>query len=331
MRRSARKANPQVAIGLARSIEAVSWRRDAFETSMNLLTSMTQISAHPNALGRTPRDLPPLEDPVERVIVPAKRRLKLRQVSRDLAVVRVLAARDFKLKYQQSVLGPIWLVFQPLALLLAFLVAFKGLGNVRSSNEPYVVFTLVGLSAWSFFQASMTIGTSSVISNMNFVRYTPCPRPAFPLAATVASLPSFAVVAAAAIVGALVTGHLSPRVVLLPLGLLWLMVLNAGIVGITSSLAVRYRDVISALPLLLQVGVFVVPVGYSLAGLSPVVQHIVELNPLTGLIEAWRWIVLSGYTPVVAPIVISVVLTGVLALAGWRVFSRIETTMADEI
>jgi ABC-type polysaccharide/polyol phosphate export permease len=194
-----------------------------------------------------------------------------------------------------------------------------------------VLFALVGLSAWSFFQAAMTIGTSSVITNTSFVRYTPCPRPAFPLAASLASLPSFVVVALAAIVGAVATGHLSPRVVLLPVGLLWLLVLTVGVVAITSALAVRYRDVISALPFLLQIGVFVVPVGYSLTGLSPVVRHIVELNPLTGLIECWRWIILSGYGPRLAPIIISIALTGALAVLGWFVFSRIETTMADEI
>lgn len=263
--------------------------------------------------------------------MPAKRRLKLRHLPRQWEVVRVLAARDFKLKYQQSLLGPLWLIFQPLALLGAFLVAFKGLGNVRTSNEPYVVFTLVGLSVWSFFQASMTIGTASVITNLNYVRYTPCPRPAFPLAATLASLPSCAVVALAAIVGAVVTGHLSPRIVLLPIGLVWLFVLTAGVVGISAALAVRYRDVIQALPFLLQVGVFVVPVGYSLAGLSPVVRTIVELNPLTGLIEAWRWMILACYDPRLAPIAISLALTGALAIAGWRIFSRLETTMADEI
>jgi lipopolysaccharide transport system permease protein len=276
-------------------------------------------------------EFPPLEDPSERVIAPAKRRLKFRQLPRDLAVIRVLAARDFKVKYQQSVLGPIWLIFQPLALLLAFLVAFRGLGNVRTSNEPYVVFTLVGLSAWSFFQAAMTGGTASVLGNWHLVRYTPCPRLAFPLAAMIVALPSFAAVGSAAIVGAAVTGHLSPRVLLLPIGLLWLLVLTVGLVGITSSLAVRYRDVISALPFLLQIGVFVVPVGYGLASLSPVVRHIVEFNPLTGVIEAWRWMVLSGYTPTVLPIFISLALTCALAIIGWLVFSRLETTMADEI
>jgi ABC-type polysaccharide/polyol phosphate export permease len=272
-----------------------------------------------------------LEKPHERVIAPAKRRLKLRDLARDAEIIRVVAARDFKVKYKQSLLGPLWVVFQPVALLLAFLVAFRGLGNVQTSGVPYVVFTLVGLAVWAFFQASMTIGSASIITNANFVRYTPCPRPAFPLAGVISSFPSFAVTGVAAVVAAAATGFLSPRVLLLPLGFIWLLLLTTGAVAITSSLTVRYRDVLSALPFLLQVAVFLVPVGYSLAGLSPVVRALVEVNPLTGLIEAWRWMMLSGYRPAVTPIVISLALTVGLAAVGWLLFARLETTMADEI
>ena len=133
-------------------------------------------------------------------------------------MIRVLAARDFKVKYKQSLLGPLWLVFQPLALLVAFVVAFRGLGDVQSSGIPYAVFALVGLTAWSFFQASMTIGVASLHHELQLHPLHPCPRPAFPLAAIIASLPSFAVTGAAAIISAAATGHLSPRVVLLPSG-----------------------------------------------------------------------------------------------------------------
>jgi lipopolysaccharide transport system permease protein len=275
--------------------------------------------------------LPPLEEPGERIIVPAKRRLKLRDIFGETSVIRVLAARDFKVKYKQSLLGPLWLVFQPLALLVAFVVAFHGLGGISSSGIPYAVFSLVGLTVWGFFQASMTIGVASLITNSAFIRFTPCPRPAFPLAAIIASLPSFAVTAAAATASAAATGHLSPRVVLLPLGLAWLVLLTAGVVGIGAALAVRYRDMISALPFLLQVGIFFAPVGYSLAALSPWMRKIVELNPLTGLIETFRWITLSGYSPSAGAIIAAGVETSVLVVLGWWVFARLETTMADEI
>ena len=273
----------------------------------------------------------PLELPIERVVVPTKRRLKITDVLRETPVIRVLAARDFKVKYKQSALGPAWLVFQPMALLLAFFVAFRNLTNVESSGVPYLLFSLVGLTVWSFFQAAMTIGTASVITNVAFVRFTPCPRPAFPLAAVIASLPSVAVTAAASFVVALLTGHLSVRVLLLPVGLVWLVALTAGCVGMASSLAVRYRDIISAMPFFLQVGIFLAPIGYSLASLSGAVKTLVELNPLTGLIEFWRWIFIAGYSPSRGPVLLSLATTMVVATAGWFVFARLEATMADEI
>jgi lipopolysaccharide transport system permease protein len=293
---------------------------------------MTQALPDPHAAAPPVLErLPPLEDAVDRLVVPARRRVRLRDIFGHGEVIRVLAVRDFKAKYKQSMLGPLWLIFQPLALLVAFLVAFRGLGKVATSGIPYAVFTLVGLSAWTFFQASMTIGASSILTNASFVRFTPCPRSAFPIAAIIASLPSFAVTAAAAVIGAAFSGVLSARVLLLPLGLVWLLVLTIGAVAFAASLAVRFRDVISALPFLLQVGVFFAPVGYSLAGLSPFMRKVVELNPMTGLIESWRWMMLSGYQPHLPAVVVSLVLTPVIALMGWLVFSRRETTMADVI
>src|SRR5262245_47377899 len=89
---------------------------------------------------------PPLEWPAEKVIRPAKRRVRVRDLFGYVPIIRVLASRDLKVKYKQSVLGPIWLVFQPLAMLAAFLVAFRGLADVESAGVPYVAFALARLS-----------------------------------------------------------------------------------------------------------------------------------------------------------------------------------------
>lgn len=272
-----------------------------------------------------------LEWPVERVIVPTKRRLRVGDLLRHWAVIWVIAERNFKIRYKQSALGPLWLVFQPLALLLGFIVVFTRVGNVETGGVPYVVVALVGLGVWSFFQAAMTTGTSSLITAGGYIRYTPCPRLAFPLAAIIASLPSFAVPTAAALIAAAATGNLSPGAALLPVGLVWLLVLTAGTVGISSALAVRYRDIVSFLPFLLQVGVFLAPVGYTVASLSGTLATLVELNPLTGVIEAWRWMVISGYDPELGPIFVSLAESVALAVAGWWFFTRRETTMADDI
>ncbi len=280
---------------------------------------------------RPPPGAAPLASPVERRIEPVKSRIKLSEFRRDLPVVRVLAARDFKIKYKQAVLGPLWSIFQPLALLAAFMVAFKGLIGVETAGVPYAVFALVGLSVWAFFQASTTIGTASVLTSFNLVRLTPCPRLAFPLASLVASLPSMGVTTVAAVVAALVTGTLSPRIVLLPIAFAWTFLFCAAVVAISSAITVRARDLLSALPFLLQVGVFVTPVAYSAQQLSPTVRFFVDLNPLTGIIEFWRWIFLAGQSLDAFPVLVALGSTVLLLLLGWRVFSRLEVTMADDI
>jgi lipopolysaccharide transport system permease protein len=266
-----------------------------------------------------------------RIIVPSKRRLRIASIPGILPVVRVIAARDLKVKYKQSLLGPLWLIFQPMALLVAFLVAFRGIGHVETPNVPYAVYALAGLSIWAYFIAAMTIGTDSVVSSEVLVRYTSCPRLAFPLAALVASLPSFCVVAPVAIAAAALTGTLSVRILLLPLVLGWLFLFTAGIVGVTASACVKYRDVRVALPFLLQLGTFLTPVGYSLGSLAPGLRGVVDANPMTGLIETTRWIMLSSYRPAVGAILLSVGATAVIVTVGWLVFARSETTMADDI
>jgi lipopolysaccharide transport system permease protein len=284
------------------------------------------------------RDAPPtgqllvreLESSRIRVIKPVKRRLTLRDLLEGGQVIRVIAGRDFKVKYKQSLLGPLWLFFQPIALLAGFFVAFRNLANVQP-GVPYSVFALTGLSAWSFFQASMTIGTASLITNAQLVRFTPCPRFAFPIAGMIASLPSWAATTAGAVIAGVLTGCLSPRIVLLPLALLWLLLLTSGFVALASSFTVRYRDLIAALPFLLQVGLFFAPVGYPLGSLGPTIRRLVELNPLTGLIEAVRWMTISNYAAAPRSIIISLAMTLVVVVLGWRVFTRRETTMADEI
>ena len=276
------------------------------------------------------REPPELESDAIRRIVPSKRRIRIADVAGYVPVISVIAGRDYKVKYKQSLLGPLWLVFQPFALFAGFLIAFRTRAEV-GTGVPYIVFALSGLMVWSFFQAAMTIGTSSLITNFQLVRFTPCPRLAFPIAGIIASLPAMLVPVLGAVVAAAVSGSLSVRVLLLPLGLAWLFLLTVGVVALGCSLAVRFRDIISVLPFVLSLGLFLAPVAYPLASLSSPVQVLIELNPLTGVLELCRWLLLAPYHPSLRAIGISAVVTTALVTIGWRVFARLETTMADEI
>ena len=262
---------------------------------------------------------------------PVKTRIHLNNIAAMLPVVRVLAVRDFKAKFKQSLLGPVWIFLQPLALLAAFLVGFHAVATIKTSGVPYVVFVLVALGAWTYFQASLSMGAVSVVTNAQLMQRTACPRLAFPIAALIANLPSLAVPLVAGVAAAVITGELSPRVLLLPLGLLWLIAATAGVVAMTSALNVRYRDLLAVLPLILQVGVFFSPIGYQVSDLPSWARIVIGLNPLAGVMETWRWMVLPIHPPSVGLIATSLAVTIVLVLAGWFVFTRSEPTMADVV
>lgn len=264
-------------------------------------------------------------------IEPARSRLRVRDVGRSAPVIRVLAIRDLKARYKQSLLGPLWIAFQPLALLAAFVVGFRGVTRVGTGPIPYAVFALAGVTMWAYFQAAMVAGTASIISNGALVMKTACPRYAFPIASLLSCLPSFVVPFVASVVAALIAGRASWRFILLPLPALWLFFVTAGVVAISSSVTVRFRDIISVLPFLLQVGAFVVPVGYPVSTLSPTLRTIVSFNPLTGAIEAWRWVVLRTVHVYMPSVYLSLAIGAVLIVSGWRIFARAEVRMADVI
>src|SRR3954452_13875001 len=268
--------------------------------------------------------------PLERILAPVKHRISVRDVFGNGELIRVLVARDLKVKYKQSVLGPIWLLFQPFALLVALVIGFQSVGHVDTGGVPYALFALTGLSIWGYFSSASAAGAISLIGNTNLVRYTACPRLALTVANLLASLPAFIVPACAAIVAALANGYLPVSLILAPVVAAWLVLFTVAFTAILASVAVRYHDVPAALPFLLQAGVFLAPVAYPTDQLSGVARTLVSLNPLTGVIEAWRWCVL-GVPPAGFALAASVVLTMALAVLAWTVFGRLEVTMTDDI
>lgn len=274
---------------------------------------------------------PEIVDASVRVIRPTRSRVRVGDVWRHRAVIRTIAGRDMKVKFKQSLLGPIWLVFQPLALLIAFVVGFGSLAGADSSGAPYALFALVGLTAWSYFQITLNMGAASLVSNHHILRRTACPRLAFPIASLITNLPALAVPGCFAVATALILGQTTPRLVLLPVAVAWTIVLTGAMTLLLSAVAVRFRDAIAVLPFLLQLGLFVTPLGYSLTNLSGAARVLVALNPLTGLVEFWRWVVLSVDETDARVIGAAAVVTVLTMFLAWRVFARTEVSMADVI
>jgi lipopolysaccharide transport system permease protein len=272
---------------------------------------------------------PPLASDERRVVLPVKRRVRIGDLWRSRFVALVLASRDLKVKYKQSLIGPPWLVLQPLGILAGLIVAFHGVANVDTGGIPYTAFALTGLTVWTAVQTTLLNGVNAFVMNAQLIRRVATPRIAFITSTVLSNLIAPAVILLGAIVVMLLTGTpISPRAVLLPLIAVWIILMTFGLLAVFASASVRFRDVSTLLPFWSQAGLFLTPVGFSLATAPGRTHDVLVFNPLTGLIEITRWSLLGTPTEV-APLIVSAVFTVFILWFGWRTFTRLETTFAD--
>lgn len=270
-------------------------------------------------------------EPRLNVYRPIKRRLRLSEVWTTRAIARMIAVRDLKVKYKQAALGPLWLLIAPLGMLAAVTIAFSGVTNVDTGGVPYVLFALVGLTVWTYVQLSLTLGAQAIISNSALVRRSTVPRLALVSGTLLGNLPPVGVMFTIAFVGTVADRGLPIQVLLLPLAALWLLAFTFGVTLLIAGAAARFRDTVSLMPLIVQAGIFISPVGYSLAGAPANIKTLLTLNPISGLIEAFRWVLLGIPHPDTTAIAVSGGLTVVLIAAGWHVFSILEPEFADVV
>jgi ABC-type polysaccharide/polyol phosphate export permease len=273
----------------------------------------------------------PLVDASVRVYRPVKRRLVVADLWRTAPVARMIGLRDIKVKYKQAALGPLWLLIAPLGLLLAITIAFSGVTDVPTGGVPYMLFALVGLTVWTFVQLSASLGSMAIVANGGLVRRSPLPRLALITGSLLGNAPPVTIMLVVALVGTLIAQGLPLQILLLPVLLAWLIVFTLGLTLALASVAARFRDTVSVIPLVLQAGIFVSPVGYSLEGAPKNIHLVLTLNPVSGLIEAFRWVFFDTANPDWTVVGIAGAMTVVLATVGWYVFTRFEPDFADYV
>lgn len=262
---------------------------------------------------------------------PVRSRLALAELWTTLRVARMIAIRDIKTKYKQAALGPLWLLIAPLGMLFAITIAFSGVTNVNTGDIPYLPFALVGLTVWTYIQISATLGSQSIVQNASLVRRSPMPRIALVTGSLLGNIPPVIVMFTLTIIASGATVGFSLQILLLPVLVLWLFIFTMGVAMLLGALTVRFRDTTTALPLVIQAGIFVSPVGYPLQGAPANIHTILAINPVSGLIEAWRWAILDMADPQFAVMGVAAAWTVVLVGLGWRVFGRMEVRFADYV
>jgi lipopolysaccharide transport system permease protein len=243
-----------------------------------------------------------------------------------------LALREVQIRYRQAVLGAAWAVLQPVVLMAAFTLFFGWFLRVPSDDAPYPIFAYGGLLPWLFFAASLSAGTPSLTNNAALVGKVAFPREILPLAAMVAAAVDFAVAAAAFAVLLAIYG-VNPTIQLLyvPVLLLIQVIFTAGIVLFLAALNVAYRDVRHVLPLLLQLWMFATPVIYPLSVIPERLRVWFLLNPMVGLVDNFRRVVVRGVPPEFLSLGLAALVSLPLLFGGYWYFKRAEGEFADII
>lgn len=244
-----------------------------------------------------------------------------------------LVWRDIKVRYKQTAIGAAWAVLQPLLTMAVFWLFLGKLAGLPSDGLPYPVFYFAGLVPWTYFAYSLNFATNTVVSNQSLLTKVYFPRLVLPISAVLSGLVDFAIGFVFLIV--IVLGyHIVPgaSVVWLP-ALLLLAVCTALGVGLwLSALNALYRDVRYVIAFLVQFWMFASPVMYPSTLVSrryPRLAWVYGLNPMTGVIDGFRWALTGQGQPPGLTLLASAIVVTLILISGLMFFRRMEGTMAD--
>lgn len=240
-------------------------------------------------------------------------------------------ARDVKIRYKQTALGFLWAIIQPLFLMVVFTLFFGNLAKVPSEGIPYPLFSFAALIPWTLFAEGITRSTTSMVTNANIMTKVYFPRLIMPLSGILSPLVDFAIAFVILILMMIYYGFVPTIVIVLLPAFILLAVMTSFAVGLwLSALNVKYRDFQYTIPFLIQIWLFASPVVYPASMLPQSWQFIYALNPMSGVIEGFRWVLL-GTNPPEAMILVSVGVVILLLVGGLFYFKKMEQYFADVV
>jgi lipopolysaccharide transport system permease protein len=243
-----------------------------------------------------------------------------------------LTWRDIKVRYKQTVLGALWAILQPVLTMVIFTVIFSKFAHIPSDGAPYPVFAFAALLPWTFFAYAMGQAANSLVGNANLVSKVYFPRLVIPLSAALGGLVDL-IIAFGVLICLMVFYRVAPTPALLTLPLFALMALLVALsVGVwLSALNVQYRDVRYTVPFLTQVWLYATPVAYSASLIHGRFHTLLQLNPMTGVVQGFRWAVLGKGTLDFGSVASSLIIATLTLVTGLYYFRRVEQRFADVV
>ncbi|MEH6503180.1 MAG: ABC transporter permease [Cycloclasticus sp.] len=245
----------------------------------------------------------------------------------------ILAWRDISVRYKQTVIGVLWAVLRPLLTMMIFVVVFGKIAKLPSEGVPYPIFVFAAMLPWMFFSSAFADASNSLISNSNLISKVYFPRLIIPTASVIVSAVDF-LISFAILIALMAWYNYWPgwQVLTLPGFLLISFIATIGAGLFFASLNVKYRDFRFVIPFIVQLGLYISPVGFSTTIVPEQYRIFYYLNPMVGVIDGFRWALSGGTTALnQTELIISVSVSLTMCLVGILHFRKTEKLFADVI
>jgi lipopolysaccharide transport system permease protein len=245
----------------------------------------------------------------------------------------ILAWRDIAVRYKQTIIGVLWAIIRPLLTMMIFVVVFGKIAKLPSEGVPYPIFVFVAMLPWTFFSSAFADASNSLISNANLISKVYFPRLIIPAASVMVAVVDL-IISFVILLALMAWYHYWPNWYLLALPLFLLLGFFAALgTGLfVASLNVKYRDFRFVIPFIVQLGLYISPVGFSSTIVPAEYQNLYYLNPMVAVIDGFRWAISGGTTAFdSAELNISMSVVVLICLIGVLQFRKTEKTFADVI
>ena len=251
----------------------------------------------------------------------------------------ILSWRDLKVRYKQTVIGVVWSVLRPLLTMVIFTFVFGKMANFKPPPgvDEYAILVFAGLLPWQFFSAGLSEASNSLIGNERLISKVYFPRMIIPAASVITSLVDFFISLGLMLI-LLIFFRTVPslNLVFLPLFIIMAFFASFGVGLWLTALNVKYRDFKHVVPFLIQIGLYLSPVGFTSKQASTIIPEkfrmLYYLNPMAGVIDGFRWCFFGNKTPIYwSGMFLSLTVIIIFLLIGIRTFRKMEKSFADII
>lgn len=259
--------------------------------------------------------------------------LKLNELWEYRELLFFLTWRDIKVRYKQTVLGAAWAIIQPFMTMVVFSLFFGGLAQIPSDGVPYPIWSYTALVPWTFLSTGLAASSNSLVGSANLIKKVYFPRLTIPISTVLSGVIDFVIAFAVLLLMMLFFGIVpTGNIIFLPFLVLLAFITSLGVGLWLSAMNVQFRDVRYTIPFMTQFWMFATPIAYPSSLIeNETLRAIYGINPMTGVVEGFRWALLGTDSAPGPVIIVSSLAALFLLVSGLFYFRRMEKSFADVV